>query len=117
MARAFASNDKAIAECDICGFRYKLKELRNIIKKGKDTNIKACRECWGPDHPQNKLGMRHVHDPQAIRNPRTDFEGYDSNRNIQWGWNPVCAGKNIYDLTTNNLEATGAIGDVTVTTT
>ena len=44
MTRAFASNDKAIAECDICGFRYKLKELRNIIKKGKDTNIKACRE-------------------------------------------------------------------------
>ena len=61
--------------------------------------------------------MRPVHDPQAIRNPRPDFAGYDSNRNIQWGWNPVGAGKNIYDLTTNNLEATGAIGDVTVTTT
>ena len=116
MARAFASNDKAIAECDVCGFRYKLKELRNIIKKGKDTNIKACRECWSPDHPQNKLGMRPVHDPQAIRNSRPDFTGYDSNRNIQWGWNPVGDGKNIYDLTTNNLEATGAIGDVTVTT-
>jgi len=43
--------------------------------------------------------MRPVHDPQAIRNPRPDFAGYDSNRNIQWGWNPVGAGKNIYDLT------------------
>jgi hypothetical protein len=30
--------------------------------------------------------------------------------------NPVGDGKNIYDLTINNLEATGAIGDVTVTT-
>jgi hypothetical protein len=117
MVRAFSSNNKAIAECDICGFQYKLKELRNIFKKGKDTNIKACRECWGSDHPQNKLGELPVHDPQAIRNPRPDFAGRDSSRNIQWGWDPVGDAKNIYDLTINNLEATGAIGDVTVTTT
>ena len=31
---AFASKSrKAIAECDICGFRFKLRELRNIITR------------------------------------------------------------------------------------
>ena len=28
MTVSFASNKRAIAECDICGFRFKLKELR-----------------------------------------------------------------------------------------
>ena len=117
MSNRFTSGKKAIAECDICGFRYKLKELRSIVTKGRDTNIKACRECWSGDHPQNKLGEFPVNDPQAVRNPRPDFAGYDSSRNIQWGWNPVGDGNNIYGLTTNNLQATASIGDVTVTTT
>ena len=56
MGNRFASGDKTIAECDICGFRYKLKELQNIVTRGRDTSIKACRECWSGDHPQNKLG-------------------------------------------------------------
>jgi len=115
MGNQFTSSQKVIAECDICGFQYKLKELRNIVTKGKDTNVKACRECWSGDHPQNKLGEFPVNDPQAVRNPRPDFAGYDSSRNIQWGWNPVGDGNNIYGLTANNLEATATIGDVIVT--
>ena len=70
MTVAFASSKKAIAECDICGFRFKLRELRNIITRGRDTNIKACPECFSPDHPQNKQGLYPVRDPQAIRDPR-----------------------------------------------
>ena len=114
MTNRFASATKTIAECDVCGFRYKLKELRSIVTKGKDTNIKACRECWSGDHPQNKLGEFPVNDPQAIRNPRPDFAGYGSSRNIQWGWNPVGDGNNLYGLSINNLEMVASIGDVTV---
>ncbi len=114
MSNRFANGKKAFGFCDVCGFRYKLKELRNIVTKGKDTNIKACRECWSGDHPQNKLGEFPVNDPQAIRNPRPDFAGYGSSRNIQWGWNPVGDGNNLYGLSVNNLEMVASIGDVTV---
>ena len=117
MANAFAAAKRTIAECDVCGFRFKLKELRNIVTNGNDTNIKACRECWSGDHPQNKLGKFPVNDPQAVRDPRPDFAGYDSSRNFQWGWNPVGGGNNIYRLTVNKLELTASVGDVTVTTT
>jgi hypothetical protein len=76
----FASDNKAIAECDICGFRYKLRTLRYLIVKTKNTNVKACDECWSPDQPQLQLGMWPVDDPQAIRNPRPDFTGYPQSR-------------------------------------
>ena len=76
MSNRFASTKRAIGECDICGFRYKLRELRNIIRKGNNTNLKACPTCWDSDHPQLKLGMHPVNDPQAIREPRVDYVGY-----------------------------------------
>lgn len=78
----FASSKQAIAECDVCGFRYKLKELKTVFVKGRDTNIKACKECWDPDHPQLKLGEIKVSDAQGIRNPRPDFAGYPASRAI-----------------------------------
>ena len=80
MSNQFASDRIAISECDICGFRYKLKTLRYLIVKTKTTNIKACNECWSPDQPQLQLGMYPVDDPQAIRNPRPDFTGYPQSR-------------------------------------
>lgn len=80
MGQRFASNKRAIAECDVCGFRYKLKELRSIIVKNRDTNLKACQECWDADHPQNSLGLYPVDDPQAIRDPRPDYAGYGQSR-------------------------------------
>ena len=61
MPSRFASSKNALAECDICGFRFYLRELRNLIIRGSDTNIKACPECWNPDHPQNELGRYPVH--------------------------------------------------------
>ena len=80
MSNRFASTKRAIAECDICGFQYKLRELKNLIRKGRDTNLKACPTCWNPDHPQNSLGKYPVDDPQAIRDPRPDFAGYAQSR-------------------------------------
>jgi hypothetical protein len=80
MSNRFASNKRAIAECDVCGFRFKLRDLRNLVVKGKVTSTKACRECWNPDQPQLHLGETPVSDPQAIRDPRPDFTGYPQSR-------------------------------------
>ena len=80
MGQRFASNKRAIALCDVCGFQYKLKELRNVIVKGRDTNVKACPECWDPDHPQLHLGEYPVDDPQALRDPRPDNAEYAQSR-------------------------------------
>lgn len=86
MGTQYASGRNAIAECDVCGFRYKLRQLKDVYKKGRNTNIKACPECWDADHPQNKLGEFPVYDPQAIRDPRPDFAGYGQSRALL---NPV----------------------------
>jgi len=80
MATQFASSQKALGVCDVCGFTYRLRELRNLIVKGRDTNTKACPECWNPDQPQLKLGEFPVHDPQALRNPRPDSNQYAQSR-------------------------------------
>ena len=80
MGCRFASNKKALGVCDVCGFTYKLRELRKEFKKGRDTNIKACPECWDGDHPQLKLGEFPVHDPQALRDPRPDSNQYAASR-------------------------------------
>jgi hypothetical protein len=115
MSNRFASGKNALAICDVCGFQYKLGRLKNLIRKGKDTNIKACPECWNPDQPQLHLGEFPVDDPQALRDPRPDSSELTASRDIQWGWNPV--GFNNNDgLTPDNLEATGQVGIVTVTT-
>lgn len=82
MTNRFASGQKAISECDVCGFRYRLRDLQALIIKGKNTNILACTECWNPDHPQLHLGEYPVSDPQAIRNPRPDFTGYPQSREL-----------------------------------
>jgi hypothetical protein len=83
MAQRFATGKKAIAECDICGFQYKLNTLRKLVINDDETNIKACTECWNADHPQNKLGKYPVDDPQAIRDPRPDFAGYEESRSMK----------------------------------
>jgi|TARA_R110000751_G_scaffold58249_2_gene123072 hypothetical protein len=120
MGNQFASSQRVIALCDVCGFQYKLRELKNLIVKGRDTNVKACRECWNPDQPQLRLGEFPVNDPQAIRDPRPDQSlgpsGDFSSRGIQWGWAPVGGGNDPFGLTPNVLVGTGVIGQVTVTT-
>jgi hypothetical protein len=128
MPNRFASGKYAISECDRCGQRYKLKQLKSLTIKTKKVNILVCPECWEPDQPQLSLGMYPVDDPQALRNPRpdtsyqvsgVDYEGDPSggSRQIQWGWNPV-GGARLFDtdLTPNDLIAEGYVGTVTVTT-
>ena len=128
MGNRYASGRIAIAMCDICGFRYRLRDLKEQVIKTKRVNILACRECWSPDHPQLQLGMYPVDDPQALRNPRrdttyvtagTNFYGNltGGSRDIQWGWAPV-GGASSFDavLTPNYLVGVTSVGTVTVTT-
>lgn len=115
MANRFTVGAKAISECDRCGIRVKLKDLKNLVIKTKQVAIKVCNECWEEDHPQLQLGMYPVSDPIAVRDPRPDFAGYVQNRDIQWGWNPV-GGSRGFDaaLTPNNLVSQSVVGQVTI---
>ena len=128
MGNRFASAKNSIAQCDRCGFRFKLTELRKLVVKTKINNVLVCNSCWDPDHPQLQLGMYPVDDPQAVRNPRRDttyvtaglnVAGFTTggSRDIQWGWNPV-GGSRFFDsaLTPNDLVLTVAIGQVTIST-
>lgn len=140
MPSKYASAKNSIAQCDRCGFRYKLKQLKTLVIKTKNVNILVCPECWEPDQPQLSLGLYPVNDPQAVRNPRPDSPSYYQSglnglqtdettgtstsqtgvpmmgsRIIQWGWNPV-GGSSYFDapLTPNDLVGTSALGDVTI---
>ena len=141
MPNKFASGKYAIAECDRCAQRYKLKELRIQILKTKPYQVKVCKTCWDPDQPQLSLGLYPVNDPQAVREPRPDVsyqvsgqsglqnnltgvgpEGFGSpelgSRVIQWGWNPVGGSRGPdAGLTPNDLVQQVIVGTVTVTTT
>lgn len=72
MANRFANGAKAFGFCDYCNFRFPLKKLKNEVVKTKQTQIRACPQCWSMDHPQLLLGTFPVSDPQAIRDPRPD---------------------------------------------
>lgn len=142
MATQFASGKWAIAECDRCGQRYMLKELKKEIIKTKLYNIKVCPTCWDPDQPQLSLGLYPVYDPQAVREPRPDVSyqmsgtsgvqtniaggtgingvGYpeEGSRVIEWGWWPI-GGASGFDsvLTPNSLVSVAQMGTVSITTT
>lgn len=128
MSSQFASGKWAIAQCDRCGFRFKLKQLKSLTIKTKRVNILVCPECWEQDQPQLQLGMYPINDPQAIRNPRPDVsylvsgvgsdgEPSGGSRVIEWGWYPV-GGARGFDtaLTPNSLIARGQVGTVTIDT-
>ena len=142
MANNYASGKYSIAECDRCGQRFMLKQLRKEIIKTKLFNIKVCPECWDPDQPQLSLGLYPVYDPQAVREPRPDTSyqvsgttglqiidtnstnidavGYqaEGSRVFQWGWNPV-GGSRASDagLTPNDLVLNFQLASVTISTT
>lgn len=143
MGNRFASGKYSIAECDRCGQRFKLKDLRGLVIKTKNVNILVCPECYEPDQPQLQLGMYPVSDPQAVRNPRPDFNAYrqsglnglqlldntgmantqtgtpeGGSRVIEWGWAPVGGSRaDDYLLTPNALAVTTYVGNVTITVT
>jgi hypothetical protein len=135
MGNRFSSGKNSIAECDRCGFRFKLKVLKKLIIKTKQVSIKVCPSCWEPDQPQLQLGMYPVQDPQAVREPRPDNSyrqaGYTGlqltlntdfgdpsggSRVFQWGWRPVGgSSSNDAGLTPNFLTSAGVVGSVTIT--
>ena len=142
MPTKYASGKHAIAECDRCGQRYKLVQLKKLVIKTKQVSIKVCPECWEPDQPQLQLGMYPVNDPQAVREPRPDvsyrvsgqsglqiMNNNSSNQDafgtpetgsrvIEWGWAPVGGARNNDNgLTPNALVAQGLVNSVTITTT
>ena len=82
MTQQFAVGKRAIAECDRCGFRYKLNMLKKLTINGGVVDLKVCPTCWESDHPQNLLGKYPVNDPQAIRDPRSDYAGYAESRDV-----------------------------------
>jgi len=102
MSQRFASGQNALGECDVCGFQYKLRQLKPLVVKEVVTGIKACPECWNPDQPQLSLGSFPVNDPQAIRNPRPDYNQYAQSR--------------AQVIPVRGVVGTGFIGTVTVTT-
>jgi hypothetical protein len=141
MPSKFASAKNSIAQCDRCGFRFKLKQLKQLVIKTKNVNILVCPECFELDQPQLSLGLYPVNDPQAVRNPRPDSPGYfqsgltgiqvipgtgndvdqtgvpsGGSRVFQWGYNPV-GGASFFDaaLTPNDLVGISALGSVTIT--
>jgi len=139
MATKYSSGKYAIAECDRCGQRYMLKELKKEVIKTKLYSIKVCKSCWDPDQPQLSLGLYPVDDPQAVLEPRPDTSytlsgtsGLQINVNdtsgpkglgtpeggsriFQWGWNPVGGSQaNDAGLTPNVLAMAVQIGTVTV---
>jgi hypothetical protein len=79
----FAVGKRAIAECDRCGFRYKLKELRGEVVAERETGLLVCDTCWDNDHPQLLLGKYPVKDAQALRDPRPDYAGYAQSRSLR----------------------------------
>jgi hypothetical protein len=139
MGNRFSSGKNSIAECDRCGFRFKLHMLKKEIIKTKTYNLLVCPQCWDPDQPQLSLGMYPVDDPQGVRDPRPDISYVQSgntglqilltnsptkngaglpsegSRIYQWGWAPV-GGASQFDasLTPNYLVATTSVGTVTV---
>lgn len=115
MPRKFTTGKHAIAECDRCGFRYKLKELKDTTVNDKQTGLKVCPTCWEDDHPQNKQGRYPVNDPQAVENPRPDNSVPESNY-YQWGWAPVGLSEKNSPGLDNKLLSTGEVGAVTVLT-
>ena len=144
MPNKYSSGKHAIAECDRCGQRYKLSQLRKEVIKTKLYNIKVCPECWDPDQPQLSLGLYPVNDPQAVREPRPDVSynasgttglftnpydsvttnvdnaGYptDGSRQTQWGWNPVGGAQSFATaFSPNDLNLAITIGTVSITTT
>jgi hypothetical protein len=123
MPSRWSSARHSIAECDRCGFRYKLTQLKNLVIKTKNVNIKVCPTCWEPDQPQLQLGLYPVNDPQAVRDPRKDVSYYTptgvnggdgGSRVYQWGWNPVGYNTTFLPETTNDLIGVGSVGTVAI---
>lgn len=78
----YANGKKALGICDVCGFTYKLRQLKDVVRNRVRTGLKACPSCWEDDHPQYELSRIRIEDAQAIRDPRPDYAERASLRGI-----------------------------------
>ena len=76
-----ATGKHAWAICDICGFRYPYRSLRQQIRDSRKTSLWVCSECVDKDVPR-RLGP--VSDPQALKHPRPDYSLEPSRRILHW---------------------------------
>ena len=92
----------ALGICDRSGLTYKLKDLYPQIDE---------------DQPQLFLGEFPINDPQTLPFTRTDTNVLEQ-RKIAWNWNPVGDNNGLSALygfsTQTSMQATGAVGTVTV---
>jgi len=105
----YATGKWAYGISDRSGFRYRLRDMRkewNGLLVGKDE--------WERKEPQLRP-IRARPDPQALRNPRPEFN-LEEQRTIQYGFNPVGYRGDALGFTGNRLKAEGSVGEVTVTT-
>tara|TARA_R100000541_G_scaffold18_4_gene47 strand:+ start:104 stop:427 length:324 start_codon:yes stop_codon:yes gene_type:complete len=105
----FASGKDAYGISDRSGFRYRLREM-----KKEWTGALVGPDEFEPKHPQ-LFPPRIGPDPQALKNPRPE-QDLKEQRNIQYGWNPVGGASDNGINPPNNLQATGSVGEVEVTT-
>lgn len=82
----FASNPKALALCDRCGFRFRLNQLHTEFYDLRPNGLKVCQVCLDKDHPQLQLGRVRIYDPQSLYNPRPDQRQPST---TYFGWNPI----------------------------
>jgi len=108
MPSKFASGKHSIAQCDRCGWRAKLSELKEIYIKLKKANILVCSTCYEEDHPQWMQGLYPINDPQAVRNPRPDLRTDVANEYQFTGFDQ-------YGVMVFTLEITPDYGSIEVT--
>ena len=114
MSVPYAKGRRAFGFCDRCSFRYDLAKLYLQPVKGRNTNLKVCRECLDKDHPQLFLGMFPINDPQALYNPRPDTSKVQSE--ALFGWQdvlPLMLNNSVGGVVGNNaVYVQGLIGQV-----
>jgi hypothetical protein len=62
MSNKYTTNKNALADCDVCGFQYKLKTLKSLFVRKTKTNILACTGVLEPrstaEHARDVPGRR-----------------------------------------------------------
>lgn len=77
----------ALGLCAVCGFKFRLNDLRAQIYDERPTGLLVCDTCWDLDNPQLQLGRLKIDDPQSLLDPRPDIDRLTSTS--YFGWAPV----------------------------
>jgi hypothetical protein len=73
MSNKFAEGKKALGICDRCGLTFKLNRLLNETQNKELTNLRVCKSCIDPDHPQNFISdLKGFDDPKPLKDWRQD---------------------------------------------